>query len=124
MLRSHLLALLATSALLAQTPPSAPAQPAASARPPGLYATITTSMGPIVCILYEKESPITVKNFVALARGGTKAWTDPKTKTKTTRPLYSGTIFHRVIPGFMIQGGDPTGTGMGDGGLTPIPDEF
>ena len=80
-------------------------------------------MGPIVCILYEKESPITVKNFVALARGG-KPWTDPKTKAKTTRPLYSGTIFHRVIPGFMIQGGDPTGTGMGDGGLTPIPDEF
>jgi peptidyl-prolyl cis-trans isomerase A (cyclophilin A) len=88
-----------------------------------LYATINTSMGPIVCILYEKESPITVKNFVALARGG-KPWTDPKTKAKTTRPLYSGTIFHRVIPGFMIQGGDPTGTGMGDGGLTPIPDEF
>ena len=80
-------------------------------------------MGPIVCKLYEKESPITVKNFVALARGG-KSWTDPATKQKTTRPLYSGTIFHRVIPGFMIQGGDPTGTGMGDGGLTPIPDEF
>ena len=81
-------------------------------------------MGPIVCILYEKEAPITVKNFVALARGGTKAWTDPKTKARTTRPLYSGTIFHRVIPGFMIQGGDPEGTGMGNGGLTPIPDEF
>jgi len=121
MIRTSLATLLATTALLAQVPPAAPAAPA---REPGLYATITTSMGPIVCILYEKESPITVKNFVALARGGTKAWTDPKTKTKTTRPLYSGTIFHRVIPGFMIQGGDPTGTGMGDGGLTPIPDEF
>src|SRR6266849_1565212 len=121
MIRTSLFALFATTALLAQVPPAAPAAPA---REPGLYATITTSMGPIVCILYEKESPITVKNFVALARGGTKAWTDPKTKTKTTRPLYSGTIFHRVIPGFMIQGGDPTGTGMGNGGLTPIPEEF
>jgi peptidyl-prolyl cis-trans isomerase A (cyclophilin A) len=121
MIRTSLFALFATTALLAQVPPAAPAAPA---REPGLYATITTSMGPIVCILYEKESPITVKNFVALARGGTKAWTDPKTKTKTTRPLFSGTIFHRVIPGYMIQGGDPTGTGMGDGGLTPLPDEF
>ena len=81
-------------------------------------------MGPIVCILYEKESPITVKNFVGAGARWNKAWTDPKTKTKTTRPLYSGTIFHRVIPGFMIQGGDPTGTGMGNGGLTPIPEEF
>jgi peptidyl-prolyl cis-trans isomerase A (cyclophilin A) len=120
MVRTSYLAVLATTAILAQVPPATPAAPA---REPGLYATINTSMGPIVCILYEKESPITVRNFVALARGG-KAWTDPKTKTKTTRPLYSGTIFHRVIPGFMIQGGDPTGTGMGDGGLTPIPDEF
>jgi cyclophilin family peptidyl-prolyl cis-trans isomerase len=123
MIRTGLLCLLATTALLAQTPATTPAAPAAPAREPGLYATINTSMGPIVCILYEKEAPITVKNFVALARGG-KPWTDPKTKAKTTRPLYSGTIFHRVIPGFMIQGGDPTGTGMGDGGLTPIPDEF
>jgi|SRR5579872_844609 len=122
MIRTGLFILFATTALLAQTP-ATPAAPAAPAREPGLYATINTSMGPIVCILYEKEAPITVKNFVALARGG-KPWTDPKTKAKTTRPLYSGTIFHRVIPGFMIQGGDPTGTGMGDGGLTPIPDEF
>ncbi len=122
MIRTGLLSLFATTALLAQTP-STPSAPAAATREPGLYATINTSMGPIVCILYEKESPITVKNFVALARGS-KPWTDPKTKAKTTRPLYSGTIFHRVIPGFMIQGGDPTGTGMGDGGLTPIPDEF
>ncbi len=123
MIRTSLFALLATT-LLAQTPPAAaPAKPAAPERDPGLYATINTSMGPIVCVLYEKESPITVRNFTALARGG-KAWTDPKTNQKVTRPLYSGTIFHRVIPGFMIQGGDPTGTGMGDGGLTPIPDEF
>ena len=121
MFRTSLLFSLATTALLAQVPPAAPAAPV---REPGLYATFNTSMGPIVCILYEKESPITVKNFVALARGGTKAWTDPKTKTKTTRPLYSGTIFHRVIPGFMIQGGDPEGTGMGSGGFPPIQDEF
>jgi len=65
-----------------------------------------------------------VRNFIALSRGGSKAWTDPKTGQKTTRALYTGTIFHRVIPGFMIQGGDPLGTGMGDGGMTPIPDEF
>src|SRR5436190_21631111 len=130
MIRTYLLALLATTALFAQTPPAAaaakpaaPAKPTAPARDPGLYATITTSMGPIVCILYEKESPITVKNFTALSRGG-KAWTDPKTGQKVTRALYPGTTFHRVIPGFMIQGGDPLGTGMGDGGLTPIPDEF
>ncbi len=111
--------------LMAQTPaaPAAAAPAAPVTRDPGLYATFNTSMGPIVCVLYEKESPITVKNFVALARGG-KPWTDPKTGQKVTRALYTGTIFHRVIPGFMIQGGDPMGTGMGDGGLTPIPDEF
>src|SRR6266404_4405921 len=127
MIRTSLFALFATTALFAQTPPAAapskPAAPTAPAREPGLYATIVTSMGPIVCILYEKESPITVKNFTALARGG-KPWTDPKTGQKVTRALYTGTTFHLVIPGFMIQGGDPMGTGMGDGGLTPIPDEF
>lgn len=126
MSRTCLLALFATS-LMAQTP-SAPAaaaapKPAAPARDPGLYATINTSMGPIVLVLYEKESPITVRNFTALARG-TKPWTDPKTGQKVTRPLYSGTIFHRVIPGFMLQGGDPLGNGTGDGGLAPIKDEF
>ena len=128
MIRTCLLAMFAT-ALMAQTPaataaaPKAAAPAAAPERDPGLYATFNTSMGSIVCILYEKESPITVKNFVALARGG-KPWTDPKTGLKVTRSLYSGTIFHRVIPGFMIQGGDPMGNGTGDGGLTPIPDEF
>src|SRR3954453_15415420 len=126
MIRTTLLSLFAAT-LMAQTP-AAPAagqvpKPAAPTREPGLYATINTSMGPIVVVLYEKESPITVRNFTALARG-TKPWTDPKTGQKVTRPLYSGTTFHRVIPGFMIQGGDPMGTGMGDGGLTPIPDEF
>src|SRR6266446_1458903 len=123
MIRTSLLVLFATTLMAQTTPAPAAAKPEAPEREPGLYATINTSMGPIVVVLYEKESPITVRNFTALARG-TKPWTDPKTNQKVTRPLYSGTIFHRVIPGFMIQGGDPTGTGMGEGGLTPIPDEF
>lgn len=105
----------------AQTPPAA-APAATPAREPGLYATIKTSMGDITVKFYEKEAPITVKNFVDLARG-TKAWKDPKTGQMVKRPLYAGTIFHRVIPGFMIQGGDPSGTGAGDVGFT-IPDEF
>ena len=71
---------------------------------------------------FEKEAPLTVANFVGLARG-TKEWTDPKTGQKVKRPLYNGTIFHRVIPGFMIQGGDPLGTGMGDPGYE-FKDEF
>jgi cyclophilin family peptidyl-prolyl cis-trans isomerase len=84
-------------------------------------ATITTSMGTIVGKLYEKESPITVKNFVDLALGR-KEWVDPATNQKVRKPLYNGLIFHRVIPGFMIQGGDPLGTGTG--GTDAIPDEF
>jgi peptidyl-prolyl cis-trans isomerase A (cyclophilin A) len=87
-----------------------------------LYATITTSMGPITVKLFEKEAPVTVKNFIDLAKGR-KSWKDQKTGAMVRRPLYAGTIFHRVIPGFMIQGGDPTGTGAGDPGFV-IPDEF
>ncbi|MFL6415312.1 MAG: peptidylprolyl isomerase [Bryobacteraceae bacterium] len=79
---------------------------------PGLYAVIYTSMGNIVCRLFEKEAPKTVANFRGLATG-TKIWTDPKTGRPKRTPLYSGTTFHRVIPDFMIQGGDPTGTGNG-----------
>src|SRR4051812_24755815 len=79
---------------------------------PGLYAVIYTSMGNIVCRLFEKEAPKTVANFRGLATG-TKAWTDPGTGRVKHTPLYSGTTFHRVIPDFMIQGGDPTGTGNG-----------
>ncbi len=105
-------------AIQAQTPP-APAKPAAKAaaplREPGLYAALHTSMGDIVCKLYEKEAPLTVRNFTGLARG-TKAWTDPKTGHLTHRPLYSNTLFHRVIPDFMIQGGDPNGDGSGSPG--------
>lgn len=102
----------------------APAKPAAepvSTLPPGLYTTIATNMGTVVAKLYEEESPITVKNFMDLALGK-KAWTDPKTRQRTTRPLYNGLTFHRVIPNFMIQGGDPMGTGTG--GTDAIADEF
>jgi peptidyl-prolyl cis-trans isomerase A (cyclophilin A) len=99
----------------AAAPANAPAKPATPARParePGLYATIKTSMGDIKLQLFEKQSPLAVRNFAGLARG-TKTWTDPATGKPTQRPLYSGTTFHRVIPNFMIQGGDPLGTGTG-----------
>ncbi len=85
------------------------------ARQPGLYATFNTSEGTIVCRLFEQEAPVTVKNFVDLAQG-TREWTDPRTRQKSTSRLYDGTVFHRVIPDFMIQGGDPEGTGMGGPG--------
>ncbi len=84
---------------------------------PGEYAVIYTSMGTIVCRLFDHEAPKTVANFVGLARG-TKVWTNPATGKKMRTPLYSGTTFHRVIPGFMIQGGDPQGTGEGSPGYT------
>ena len=80
-----------------------------------MYAVIYTSMGNIVCRLFEKEAPKAVANFRGLATGR-KAWTDPTTGRVKHSPLYSGTTFHRVIPGFMIQGGDPTGTGNGSPG--------
>jgi peptidyl-prolyl cis-trans isomerase A (cyclophilin A) len=79
-------------------------------------ALIETTMGTLRCTLFPKQAPKTVANFVGLAEG-TKDWKDPKTgQTKHGVPLYSGTIFHRVIPDFMIQGGDPLGTGTGDPG--------
>jgi peptidyl-prolyl cis-trans isomerase A (cyclophilin A) len=80
-----------------------------------VYATLKTSMGDIVIQLFEDKAPKTVANFIGLA-SGTKEWTDPKTGEKVKRPLYNGTIFHRVIPGFMIQGGDPLGNGTGGPG--------
>ncbi len=97
------------------------ATPAAPARENGLYATFHTTMGNIVAVLYEKEAPVTVRNFSALARGA-KAWKDPKTGAMAAKPLYNGVTFHRVIRNFMIQTGDPTGTGAHDCGFT-IPDE-
>jgi peptidyl-prolyl cis-trans isomerase A (cyclophilin A) len=84
-------------------------------RTPGTYAVFETSEGTIVCRLFEKEAPKTVANFVELSEGK-REWTHPTTRKKSTSPLYDGTIFHRVIPGFMIQGGDPQGTGMGGPG--------
>lgn len=87
-----------------------------------LYATLKTSMGDVVIQLFEDKAPKTVANFVGLA-SGTKEWSDPKTGEKVKKPLYNGTIFHRVIPGFMIQGGDPLGSGMGGPGYR-FEDEF
>ncbi len=91
--------------------------------PTGPTAVFDTSMGRITCRLFDKQAPITVANFVGLAQG-TKPWTDPVTKEKMTgKPFYNGTTFHRVIPDFMIQGGDPTATGTGDPGYM-FDDEF
>ncbi len=85
------------------------------ARQPGLYATFNTSEGTIVCRLFETEAPKTVQNFVELAEGK-RDWNDRVSGKKGPGALYSGTVFHRVIPDFMIQGGDPSGTGMGGPG--------
>jgi peptidyl-prolyl cis-trans isomerase A (cyclophilin A) len=84
-------------------------------RPAGTYALLETSEGTIVCRLFEKDAPKTVANFVELAEGK-REWTHPSTRKKSTDRLYDGSIFHRVIPDFMIQGGDPQGTGMGGPG--------
>jgi len=85
------------------------------ARQPGTYAVLNTSEGTVVCRLFEKEAPVTVKNFTDLAEGK-RDWKDNVSGKGGSGPLYSGTIFHRVIPKFMIQGGDPSGTGMGGPG--------
>src|ERR1700756_877093 len=82
---------------------------------PGTYAAFNTTEGKITVRLFESDAPITVKNFIELAEGK-KEWTRPGTHAKSTDKLFDGTIFHRVIPNFMIQGGDPTGTGMGGPG--------
>jgi peptidyl-prolyl cis-trans isomerase A (cyclophilin A) len=88
-------------------------KPASSSDP---LAIIHTTAGDLHCTLFPKQAPIGVANFIGLATGK-KDWTDPKTHAKKHGvPLYDGTIFHRVIPDFMIQGGDPLGTGTGDPG--------
>lgn len=118
-----LLSLLMTgAAALAQAPQTPPANPPAATRPDGLYAIFKTSMGEIDVMLYEKDTPVTVRNFVGLAKG-TKPWKDPKTGAMVKRPLYNNTIFHRIMLDGMIQGGDPTGTGTHECGVT-IRDEF
>ena len=82
-----------------------------------MEATLHTNLGDIRLDLFADQAPETVSNFVGLATGE-KTWTDPRTKEQSNAPLYSGVIFHRVIPGFMIQGGDPLGTGTGGPGYT------
>jgi peptidyl-prolyl cis-trans isomerase A (cyclophilin A) len=84
-------------------------------RQPGTYAMFNTSEGTIVCRLFEKEAPKTVQNFIDLAEGK-REWTHPVSRKKSKDRLYDGTIFHRVIPNFMIQGGDPASTGFGGPG--------
>jgi peptidyl-prolyl cis-trans isomerase A (cyclophilin A) len=104
--------------------PDAPqATAAATTVPNGPTAVMDTSMGRITCQFFRKQAPNAVANFIGLAQG-TKDWTDPATQKKMHgRRYFDGTTFHRVIPGFMIQGGDPTGTGMGDPGYK-FDDEF
>jgi len=80
-----------------------------------LTATLETNQGTIKVRLFPDQAPKTVRNFVELAEGG-REWTNPKTRATTKDKLYDGTIFHRVIPNFMIQGGDPLGTGTGGPG--------
>jgi peptidyl-prolyl cis-trans isomerase A (cyclophilin A) len=114
----------AASTIAQQTPakpaedlPDAPqATAAALVHPNGPTVVMDTSMGRITCQFYQKQAPKAVANFIGLAEG-TIDWVDPTTKKKQHhKPFYDGTIFHRVIPEFMVQGGDPTGTGMGDPG--------
>ncbi len=86
--------------------------------PKGPTVVMDTSMGRITCQFYQQQAPLAVANFIALAQG-TKDWADPGTRrVQHNKPLYDGTTFHRVIPEFMIQGGDPIGTGMGDPGYS------
>jgi peptidyl-prolyl cis-trans isomerase A (cyclophilin A) len=88
----------------------------------GTYARFDTTEGAFTVHLFEQVVPRTVENFVGLAEG-TKQWSDPRTNQKVTTPYYDGTIFHRVIDGFMIQGGDPLGQGIGGPGYN-FADEF
>ena len=88
----------------------------------GTYARFVTTEGNFTIRLSDQEAPRTVENFVGLAEG-TKQWSDPRTNQKVQRPYYDGTIFHRVIDGFMIQGGDPLGQGIGGPGYN-FADEF
>jgi peptidyl-prolyl cis-trans isomerase A (cyclophilin A) len=98
--------------------PDAPeATAAVLTRPNGPTVVMDTSEGRITCQFFEKQAPVAVANFIGLAEG-TKEWTDPATgKKMRNKHYYDGTTFHRVIPDFMAQGGDPTGTGTGDPGF-------
>jgi peptidyl-prolyl cis-trans isomerase A (cyclophilin A) len=123
---------LVTGLLAAQQPPPAKTPPAgageakaAETRAPGLYMTFQTDKGDIGCKLFENEAPLTVRKIVGLAIGKI-SYVDPRTGQTVRKRFYDGLIFHRVIPGFMIQGGDPLGTGMGGPGGPgfPFKDEF
>ena len=115
--------LLSVAPAFAQTapPPDLPDSPGATSprsaiEPTGPQAIIDTSMGRLTCRLFDKQSPVAADNFIGLATG-TKDWTDPVTGQKVHgKPFYNGTTFHRVIPDFMIQGGDRMGDGTGDAG--------
>jgi peptidyl-prolyl cis-trans isomerase A (cyclophilin A) len=91
-------------------------------RAPGTYANVETSLGSFVIRLFDKEAPKTVQNFVELAEG-LREWTHPQTREKRKSKFYDGLVFHRVIDGFMIQGGDPAGNGTGGPGYR-FSDEF
>lgn len=107
-----------------QTKPATKATtPHAAAISGGPTAIFDTTAGKLTCKLFEKETPVTVANFIGLAEG-TRDWKNPISHApKHNVPLYEGTIFHRVIPNFMIQGGDPAGNGTGDPGYS-FKDEF
>jgi peptidyl-prolyl cis-trans isomerase A (cyclophilin A) len=106
-----------TSGQAAPALPDAPqATAAAMTVPNGPFVVMDTSMGRITCQVFQKQAPNAVANFIALAKG-TKDWIDPTTKKRMhNKPFYDGTVFHRVIPEFMIQGGDPLANGTGDPG--------
>jgi peptidyl-prolyl cis-trans isomerase A (cyclophilin A) len=109
--------------VFAQLPDAPQATAEARTVPNGPFVVMDTSMGRITCQFYQKQAPHAVANFIGLAEG-TKDWMDPTTrKLQHNKRYYDGTTFHRVIPNFMIQGGDPTGTGMGDPGYK-FDDEF
>ena len=110
--RTPLALALGAAALLAALPAHAQEKPKMA---DAVFATFKTSMGDIVVKLLPEKAPKTVENFLGLAEG-TKEWKDPRSGQTVKKPLYDGTVFHRVIPQFMIQGGDPLGTGTGGPG--------
>jgi peptidyl-prolyl cis-trans isomerase A (cyclophilin A) len=111
-----LVGILCLASLLSWSQTAPAAKPAIAPHPTGPTAIIDTSVGKLKCELFPDKAPIGVTNFIGLANGS-KDWVNPVTHAKKHGvPLYDGTIFHRVIPDFMIQGGDPAGTGEGDPG--------
>jgi peptidyl-prolyl cis-trans isomerase A (cyclophilin A) len=99
-----------------KTAPKKTPTPAATAPAGNPKAVIHTTAGDLTCELFPDKAPKAVENFIGLSTGK-KPWTDPNTQKKVNKPLYDGVIFHRVIPNFMIQSGDPMGTGMGNPGF-------